>query len=64
MCVETTARDAADRGYNVVVAEDATGTYYQSHHEAALSSIARVYGQVWSTEAIISKLEAAFPLPT
>jgi biuret amidohydrolase len=64
MCVETTARDAADRGYNVVVAEDATGTYYQLHHEAALSSIARVYGQVWSTQAILSKLGAAFPLPT
>ena len=27
MCVETTGRDAADRGYNVIVAEDATATY-------------------------------------
>jgi nicotinamidase-related amidase len=63
MCVETTARDAADRGYNVIVAEDATGTYYQSHHEASLSSIARVYGQVWTTDAIIDKVGSAFRQP-
>ena len=59
MCVETTARDAGDRGYNVIVAEDATGTYFQSHHEAALSSIARVYGQIWTTDAVIQALQAA-----
>jgi biuret amidohydrolase len=59
MCVETTARDAADRGYNVIVAEDATGTYFQSHHEASLSSIARVYGQIWSTDQILKALDTA-----
>jgi biuret amidohydrolase len=59
MCVESTARDAADRGYNIIVAEDATGTYFQSHHEASLSSIARVYGQIWTTDRVLSALEAA-----
>jgi nicotinamidase-related amidase len=57
MCVETTARDAADRGYNVIVAEDATGTYFQSHHEASLSAIARVYGQIWTTDGVLAALE-------
>jgi nicotinamidase-related amidase len=58
MCVETTARDAGDRGYNVIVAEDATGTYFHAHHVAALSSIARVFGQVWDTTAVLDALRA------
>lgn len=56
MCVETTARDAGDRGYNVIVAEDATGTYFHAHHIAALSSIARVFGQVWDTTTVLDAL--------
>ncbi len=58
MCVETTSRDAADRGYNVVLVEDATATFVEEHHQAALSSLARVYGQVWDTQGVISALEA------
>lgn len=46
MCVETTARDAADRGYNVIVVEDAVATFVPEHHRAALSALARVYTQV------------------
>jgi nicotinamidase-related amidase len=57
MCVETTARDAGDRGYNVIVAEDATGTYFHAHHVASLSAIARVYGQVWDTETVLRRLQ-------
>lgn len=59
MCVETTARDAGDRGYNVVVAEDATATYFHAHHVASLSAIARVYGQVWDTDSVLRRLEIA-----
>ena len=46
MCVETTARDAADRGFDVIVVEDATATFFEHHHRAALSGFARVFGQV------------------
>lgn len=56
MCVETTARDAADRGYHVVVAEDATATFFPEHHRAGLSALARVYAQVWSTDRVLSDL--------
>jgi nicotinamidase-related amidase len=56
MCVETTARDAADRGYNVVVVEDATATFFPGHHRAALSALARVYTQVWNTERVLAEL--------
>ena len=53
MCVETTARDAADRGLNVIVVEDATATFFEHHHRAALSGFARVFGQVWSTAEVL-----------
>jgi nicotinamidase-related amidase len=56
MCVETTARDAADRGYNVIVVEDAVATFFEEHHIAALSAMARVYTQVWSTDRVLSQL--------
>jgi biuret amidohydrolase len=58
MCVETTARDAADRGFNVIVVEDATATFFEHHHRAALSAFARVFGQVWDTEGVLAALDA------
>jgi nicotinamidase-related amidase len=56
MCVETTARDAADRGYNVIVVEDAVATFVPEHHRAALSALARVYTQVWNTDRVLRAL--------
>jgi nicotinamidase-related amidase len=56
MCVETTARDAADRGFNVILVEDATATFFEHHHRAALSGFARVFGQVWDTERVLTEL--------
>jgi nicotinamidase-related amidase len=58
MCVETTARDAADRGYNVIVVEDAVATFFEDHHNAALSAMARVYTQVWTTDGVLSQLKS------
>lgn len=56
MCVETTARDAADRGFATIVVEDATATFVERHHRAALSGFARVFGQVWSTGDVLEAL--------
>ncbi len=58
MCVETTARDAADRGFNVIVVEDATATFFEHHHRASLSAFARVFGQVWDTDDVLAALGA------
>ena len=58
MCVENTSRDAGDRGYNVIVVEDACATFYAEHHRAALSALARVFAQVWSTDAVLTALRA------
>lgn len=59
MCVETTARDAADRGFDVILVEDAAATFFAHHHYAALSSFARVFGVVWSTARVIDALDVA-----
>ena len=58
MCVETTARDAADRGFDVIVVEDGAATFFERHHRAALSGFARVFGQVWSTDDVLQALGA------
>ena len=63
MCVETTARDAADRGYNVIVVEDATATFREEHHIAALSGLARVYTQVWKTDQVLGSLQDSLSAP-
>jgi nicotinamidase-related amidase len=60
MCVETTSRDVADRGYNVIVAEDAVATFVEQHHYAALSGFSRVFGKVWNTEDILNALDSQF----
>lgn len=58
MCVETTARDAADRGWNVILVEDACLTFRPEDHRASLSAMARVFAQVRASEAVLAALEA------
>ena len=58
MCAETTSRDAADRGYHVIIVEDAVATFVEKHHVAALSGFARVFGKVWSTAEILAALDS------
>jgi nicotinamidase-related amidase len=48
-CVDTTARDAADRGFQTVVVEDATAELDRPSHEAALRQFAVRWGRVWTT---------------
>jgi nicotinamidase-related amidase len=55
-CVETTARDAADRGFRVVVVEDATAEIDEPSHEATLRQFAVRFGRVWTVEETLSAL--------
>ena len=47
----------AMKGDNVLVVEDATATFYEEHHRAALAALARVFTQVWDTEQVMSVLK-------
>ncbi len=45
-CVELTARDAADRGYETFMVEDACAAFSPSGHECALAAFGELYGAV------------------
>jgi nicotinamidase-related amidase len=48
-CVETTARDASDRGYHIVLVEDAQADYDELSHSSSLLSSQGVCGGLIST---------------
>jgi nicotinamidase-related amidase len=56
MCVDTTAREAADRGYAVTLVEDACGTTQPMLHDAAMINFQRLFGRVRSTEQVLKEL--------
>jgi nicotinamidase-related amidase len=56
MCVETTAREAADRGYSVTLIEDACATTHEDLHRATMKNFARLFGRVMSTEQAAEEL--------
>jgi ureidoacrylate peracid hydrolase len=51
--VETTARDAVQRDYNVVLVEDCSGAYDQAAHDATLYNIRNFFGAVASCSDVI-----------
>ncbi len=56
MCVETTAREAADRGYAVTLVEDACATTHADLHEGTVRNFARLFGRVRSTDEVLAEL--------
>lgn len=56
MCVESTAREAADRGYAVTLVEDACATTHADLHDATLRNFQRLFGRVRSTLAVLDEL--------
>ena len=57
MCVLTTALDAADRGFHVIIASDACATFDAGSAEATQILFGRVFGYVMQTEEIIGWLK-------
>ena len=56
-CVETTARDASDRGYRIIQVEDAQADYSESTHRMSLLSSRGVCGGVIvDTESLLDKI--------
>ena len=56
MCVETTAREAADRGYAVTIVEDACATTHKELHDSTVKNFSRFFGKVRSTEEVLELL--------
>ncbi len=58
MCCESAARDAMMRDYKVVMVSDANGARYPEDHLAGLTSFYQSFGDVRTTEEVISDLLA------
>lgn len=57
-CVETTVRDAGDRGYRVLLVEDGCAAPNRHEHDYSIRFLDRNFAVVKTTEAIIAEIEA------
>ena len=60
VCVTQTARETADRGFRVIVAEDACTEMSVEMHRAALETFSLTFGRIRDTDALV-ELFAAVP---
>lgn len=63
VCVQTTMREANDRGYECLLAEDATESYFPAFKQATLEMIVAqsgIVGWVSNTASIVASLEQAY----
>ena len=58
-CVETTARDASDRGYESILVEDACASFEEASHVATLRTFARMFGEVLTTDEVIARMKSS-----
>lgn len=58
-CVESSARHAAELGFQVWVAEDGCAAWEEASHAASLRSLARYFARVEPTATILGALEEA-----
>jgi nicotinamidase-related amidase len=59
VCVEATARDAADRGLKTVIVDDACAAWEPAFHEATLRSFRTFVGRVATADALIRELSGS-----
>lgn len=63
-CVETTVRDASDRGFEVVLVGDACASKTRELHEQGLAVLDNSYCTVWTTDRVAEEIEAHAPVRT
>jgi nicotinamidase-related amidase len=56
MCVGTTARDAADRGYRCLLIEDCCGAAQNEYHRWETVNFQRLFGKVESSDNIMAEI--------
>ena len=64
VCVNTTVREANDRGYECLVLEDCCASYFQEFHDTGLRMIAAqggIFGWVGRSDDVVAALESAIP---
>ena len=63
VCVAATARGAADRDFDTIVAEDACATLSEQLHRASLDIIGLAFGRVAKTDEVVAALQHQVQLP-
>lgn len=58
MCVESTAREAADRGFHCILIHDGCGASKPEYHEATLVTFQRLFGKVRGSEDVMEELRS------
>lgn len=58
VCVESTIRGAHERGFNVVMVEDATAAHRDEMHEATLANVKYMFGVTATTDEILERFPA------
>ncbi len=64
VCVNTTVREANDRGYDCLVVADCCGSYFPEFHEMGLKMIKAqggIFGWVGSANSVIATLQSGVP---
>ena len=62
VCVQTSVREANDRGYDALVLEDCVGSYFPEFQEAALAMVKAqggIFGWVSDSSRFLAALEGA-----
>lgn len=62
VCVNTTVREANDRGYEAIVVRDATASYFPEFYRVGLEMISAqggIFGWVTDSAEVVAKIEAA-----
>lgn len=59
VCVATTAREAADRGFRTIIVSDACTTFSQQMHQASLDTFNIAFGWVRATDEIVALMHRA-----
>ncbi len=56
VCLEATAREAVDRGFEVTLVEDGSAAYSPEVHQSHLLSFQALFGQVRTTSELMGSL--------
>jgi len=57
VCVETTARDAFNLDYDVILVEDCCGAYFSDEHTSTLNNIRKYFGLVADSRTLVRIME-------
>jgi ureidoacrylate peracid hydrolase len=58
ICVESSVREAFNKGYDVILVEDCVASRNTTHHQTTLDQVAEAFGWVLSSTELIKKIQA------